>query len=78
MQEVVSLPHSGGQWMASTITSTAPPRAKGCEGCEEVVNAYLDALRAGDPVGIIVARARVTRHFGAAHGEAEWPGRVGD
>ncbi|WP_367136459.1 MULTISPECIES: hypothetical protein [Streptomyces] len=42
-----------------------------------MVNAYLAALRAGDPGGIILARARVVRHFGAAHGEAEWPGRIG-
>ncbi len=76
MQEVVSMPHSGGQWMASTAPA-APPRIKRCEGCEEVVNAYLAALRAGDPGGIILARARVVRHFGAAHGEAEWPGRIG-
>ncbi|MEV6673536.1 hypothetical protein [Streptomyces sp. NPDC051162] len=33
------------------------------------------AQATGDEMGIVLARARIVRHFGAAHGSIEeWPG----
>ncbi len=80
---LISLPLSGGHWMVTPTLSATPapsmPRpAEKCVGCGEVIANFTLAQATGDEFGIILARARIMRHFGAAHRAIEeWPGEDG-
>lgn len=59
----LSLPHSGGQWMVTPVSTDLPS----CQDCVALSADMKAAEASGDGTAVILVRARIVRHFANWH-----------